>query len=92
MGYAHGIKWNDYLIEKGIRDVMKEAKIDCFPTHSLIKRVTGSFALSNAISKNGGSRYWAVKLGIKIKPCESKFGEDFELLCMAYLQELGFKC
>lgn len=92
MGYAHGTQWNADLIEKGIKDVMRKARISCFPTHSLIKEVTGSNALSNAISKHGGSRYWAEKLGLEIKPCESKFGERFELLCMEKLQELGFKC
>lgn len=92
MGYVHGTQWNADLIEKGIKDVMKKAKINSFPTHSLIKDVTGSYALSNAISKHGGSQYWAEKLGLEIKPCESKFGEEYELECMKTLKHLGYRC
>lgn len=92
MGHSHGTQWNEELIEKAIIDVVNKTKIECFPTHSLIKEVTGSCALTNAISRHGGTRHWAEKLGLEIKPCESKFGEKYELLCMDKLQELGFDC
>lgn len=92
MGYAHGTQWNADLIEKGIKDVMRKAQINCFPTHSLIKEVTGSYALSNAIRRHGGTRYWAEKLNLEIKSCESKFGEEYELDCQRRLKNYGYRC
>lgn len=92
MGYAHGFRWDETLIERAIKDVVEKAKIDCFPTHSLIKSVTGNCALTNAISKNGGSGYWAKKLGLEIKKCESRLGEEYELYCQKAIENLGFKC
>lgn len=92
MGYAHGTQWNADLIEKSIKDVVEKSKTGYFPTHSIIKEVTGNCALTNAIRRHGGTHYWAEKLGLEIKPCESRFGEKFELLCMDKLRELGFKC
>lgn len=92
MGYSHGQKWNDKKIKQSIFNVMKTAKIETFPTHSLMKEVTGNEALSNAISKHGGSKYWAEKLGIEIKKCESKFGYEFECECIVYLTTLGYEC
>lgn len=92
MGYAHGTQWNANLIEKGIKDVVEKAKINYFPTHSVIKEITGSYALSNAIRRHGGTRYWAEKLGFEIKPSESKFGEEYELECMKVLKHFGYRC
>ena len=92
MGYAHGKKWDDVLIEKTIKEVIKKAKINTFPTHSQIKKITGNEALSCAISKHGGSRYWAEKLGLEMKQSESKFGEEYELECISRLKHYGFRC
>jgi hypothetical protein len=92
MGYAYGTKWNDVLIEKGITDVMNKARIKTFPTHKQMYEVTGSMALTNAVSKHGGTRYWAEKLGLEIKPSESKFGEEFELKTMEYIKHMGYLC
>lgn len=92
MGYAHGFRWDETLIERAIKDVVEKAKIDCFPTHSLIKSVTGNCALTNAISKNGGSGYWAKKLGLEIKKCESRLGEEYELDCQKIVKTFGYKC
>lgn len=92
MGYAHGKKWNVDLIECAIKYVMRKAKISTFPTHSQMTTITGNTALANAVSKNGGSHYWSEKLGLEIKPCESKFGEEFELKCMNQLKHYGYRC
>ena len=92
MGYAHGTQWNDALIEKGIKEVVKKAKIDCFPSRSLIKEVTGSSALGNAIRRYGGTCYWAEKLDLEIKQCESRLGEEYELNCQDIVRSFGYKC
>lgn len=92
MGYAHGNKWTVEKIEKAIKEVMKKAKTDCLPTHSEIKKITGNCGLTNAISRHGGSRYWAEKLGIEIKSCESELGYDYECECVSALTALGYEC
>lgn len=92
MGHSHGIQWTDDLIEQGIKEVMQKTKIDTFPSHSLMNEITGSSALSCVISKRGGTRYWADKLGLEVKPCESRFGEEYELECMKTLKHLGYRC
>lgn len=93
MGYSHGTLWNDKMIEAKLKEVMKTAKITTFPTHSLMKEITGNEALSNAVSKHGGSTYWAKKIGAEIKPCESKLGYEYECECMNLLiQKFGYDC
>ena len=86
-------KWNDETIENAIYDVMRTAKINTFPTHSLIKSITGDNALTNAISRHGGTRHWAKKLGIEVKSCESLLGYEYECECMSYLtSQFGYNC
>ena len=92
MGNAYGKKWNDKLIENAIWDVVSEGKLTSFPTHKQMDEITGSRALSNAVSKNGGTNHWAEKLGLDTKPCESKFGEEYELKCKEYIEGLGYRC
>ena len=92
MGYSHGKKWSDEMIEQEIMKVIQTAKINSFPTHSLMHEVTGNLSLSNAISKHGGTRYWANRLGLEIKTCESKIGFEYECECMSYLAALGYDC
>lgn len=92
MGYAYGIRWDALKIESAIYDVMKKAKINYMPTHSLIKEIIGNFALSNAIRRSGGTRYWADKLNLDIRPCESELGYSFENECINQLSKLGYEC
>lgn len=92
MGYAYGIKWDNSKIENEIQAVMRKANITCMPTHSLIRSITGSYALTNAIRRSGGTRYWANKLNLDIKHCESELGYLFENECMNQLSLLGYDC
>lgn len=92
MGYGHITRWNDENIENAIKEVMEIAKIDVMPTHTTIFSVTGNYGLTNAIRRHGGSRYWAEKLGLEIKPCESEIGFKYECECMNFLTELGYDC
>lgn len=92
MGYAHGIRWNEELIENTINDVIDKAKIRTFPTHKQMDEITGSMALTNAVSRHGGTRYWAERLGLDIKPSESKLGEEYELKCMEQIKHFGYRC
>ena len=92
MKYKHKVQWTDEKIENAIREVVKIAKINSMPTHTLMKKITGNEALSNAISKHGGSKYWADKLGLEIKSCESKTGYEYELECISHLTKAEYDC
>lgn len=87
MGYSHGEKWNDQRIIDGLRFMIAKKKMDTMPTHSEIKDFFGDNRLTCAMSKRGGSKYYAKILGVEIKPCESKFGDDFETLCANEIEE-----
>ena len=92
MGYSHGTQWTEKKIENAIKEVMKIANINTLPTHTQMDKITGSMALSNAVSKHGGSKYWADKLGLEAKPCESKVGYQYECECLSLLTSLGYDC
>lgn len=91
MGYAYGTRWDNSKIENGIREVMQKAMVTDMPTHSLMRKFTGSYALSNAIRRSGGTRHWANKLNLDIKLCESELGYMFENECIKQLSKLGYK-
>lgn len=71
-------KWTDEMIKKGIMDYVKTKNINIMPTHSELKEFYGNYCLTNAIRRHKGTKYWADKLGLKIKDCESKLGEKYE--------------
>ena len=78
IGYTHGNKWTDSLIEERILEVINSLGLDRFPTHSEIEKCKDGKALAVKISKSGGTKYWAKKLGYGIKDCESEFGNCYE--------------
>lgn len=92
MGYTHGNKWDDESIKEAIKYVMEKGKIESMPTHTQMDSIIGNAGLSCAISKRGGSVYWANKLGLNIKPCESKFGACYEDRCIGELIDRGYDC
>lgn len=79
MGYSHGRKWSEEDIAEAILKIVQTYSMNTFPTHSEMELFYGNKALSNRVSKTGGTRYWAKKLNLPIKKCESEFGNDFEL-------------
>ena len=87
MGYSRGFRWNDEEILKKLRKVIEELKIDTMPTKTQMNKVTGSYALSCAVSKHGGFKKFAEILGLEIKVSESKFGEEYEFLFMGHVRE-----
>lgn len=76
------ISWTPQKIEDSVRAVIDHKGIDYFPSHSEIVEYYGDRALAVAISKHGGTRFWANKMGIDVKECESKFGNDTEIIAM----------
>jgi hypothetical protein len=91
MGYALGIKWNDELIATEIYKVMKSLNIDRMPSNQEIKIVTKNNKLANAIRRHGGFYYWADKLGIPVKECETKLGKKYESILKKYMETQGWE-
>ncbi len=90
MGHAHGIAWNDKMIEEEIFKCMKSLNIDRMPSRSEVEMVTSNTALSNKISKTGGYYEWAKKLNIKIKDSETCLGLEYEHKFNNFMLELGY--
>lgn len=91
MGYTHGIKWSNELIEKKIKEVMKALCIDHMPSVKEMELVIGDFSLSNKIAKTGGSYKWARKLGLNIKESETKLGKKYEGYSVGIISQKGYK-
>ena len=66
------------MVISEIERVVKSLELDRFPTHSEMTEYYGNKALTNKISKSGGTKYWAKLLGYEVKDCESEFGDYFE--------------
>lgn len=78
MGYAHGRKWKDGDVENAIMNIVNTLKLDHFPTKSEMIDFYGDMALSNKVSKSGGSRYYASLINLEIASNESDFGNFYE--------------
>lgn len=93
MAYSHGTKWDENKIVEEILKMVKEKGMDTFPSHSEMKSHFGNDKLVCAVSKHGGTQYFSKLTGLKIKECESKFGDYFEILCMRQIEEkLNLSC
>lgn len=92
MGYAHGTEWSEELIIEKINEVINGLELKTFPTKSQMKEYFGNNALADKLSRTGGIKFWANKLNLNTKDCESKIGESYEMLCIQKLEELGFDC
>lgn len=73
--------WTEERIEEKLMEILKATKQETFPTHSEMNNFFGNYQLSNAIRRHGGTRYWASKIGMEEKKCESTFGFDYERKC-----------
>lgn len=78
IGHTHETNWTDELIISEINRVIQSLELDRFPTHSEIESFFGNKALTMKISKSGGTKYWANRLGYDVKKCESEFGDFYE--------------
>lgn len=87
MGYSHGKKWTEQEIIEKVQHLVKTLGIKTFPTHSQMNEFYNSCALSNAISKRGGTKKYADFLGLEIKKSESSFGESLEEYCAMQIEE-----
>lgn len=78
MGHSHGIRWTEELMINDINRVIQFLGLNRFPTQHEINDFYGNSSLSQKISKTGGTKHWADKMGFDVKYCDSEFGESFE--------------
>ena len=90
MGYVHGIKWNDKLIEDKIYEVMRVLGINRMPSSSETELILRDSTLSNKLSKTGGFNMWADKLGLEVKKSETQLGHRFEGEARTLIEDLGY--
>lgn len=90
MGYTHGIEWSEELVIEKLKEVIEHLDLKTFPTKTEIISYFHNRALVAKIARYGGVKYWANRLGLPLKDCESKMGEKYEQMCLSKLQELGF--
>lgn len=79
--------WDEERIKKEVLYMVEKTEQKTFPTHSEMKDFYGDYKLSNAVRRHGGTKYWADKLGMECKQCESEFGYEFEEFCKIELLE-----
>lgn len=82
-------QWGEERIEKHLKEMISQTHQTTFPTHTEMAEFFKDYRLSNAVRRHGGTRYWAEKLGMEVKDCESKFGDDYE---ERFIVEVMEKC
>lgn len=87
MGYSHGTKWDDELIEEKIMECVKALDLDHFPTHAEMEGYYGNKSLSSTISKGKGTLFWAQHLGLGLSYSETTFGNEFERIAINDIYE-----
>lgn len=91
MGYSHGNKWNDQKIEDDIKNVMRSLGIERMPTLAEMDETTGDHGLPVKVSRTGGVKKWALKLGVPlINGCTQK-GWEGEAIAQSILESKGFR-
>ena len=90
MGYAHGIRWTDELIQEKVLEVKKALDLDRMPSRKECEQYFHNEALVNAVSKRIGWYALANKMGLKIKDSETYFGKSHEQEAFELLSAMGF--
>lgn len=79
MGYSHGKKWSDEMVEGELKKTMEMLDIARMPSNQELTNI-GRRDLSNGISRSHGFYGWANKLGLEIKDSETKMGRRYETI------------
>lgn len=84
-------RWSMELAEQKIKELISKTEIDHFPTHSEIDIFFNNKGLSKYISTHGGTKEWAKKFNMKIKECDSDFGDKMEIYAISDIKnKTGF--
>ena len=87
MAYSHPQTRSEEKILEPLRLMIDKCGMDTMPTHPEIREFFGDNALVCAMSKRNGTKYYAKLLGMEIKECESKFGDQLEDYWVLQIQE-----
>lgn len=86
------VNWDENKIKNSLLFMVKKTKRARMPTHSEMIEFYGDNRLANAVRRHGGTNYWAEKLGLEAKDCESKTGADYEsVFCDQVFTETGLE-
>ncbi len=89
MGYAHGKRWTDEIMEAEVRAVSAEKFGGRMPSAPELNDI-GLHSLANRISRTkGGYRGVAKKLALTLKDSETAFGNVWEDFVEGYLKAHG---
>lgn len=91
MNYRTRSKWTDEMIADAIMNVANQFDPPRMPSNEEAVTITGSHALSNTISKHGGYKHWADRLGLEQKYSETKLGLEGEKRIANVLRNMGFE-
>jgi hypothetical protein len=91
MSYTHGSKWNKELILEGILGVKNALGTEYMPSKSEMLKITGTKALSCAMTRHGGHTYFRNMLELEDKDSCTKTGDENEDYIMTLLKEQGYK-
>ncbi len=90
MGYTHGTRWSDELIQDRILEVVNALKLDRMPSRSEVIKYYRSSGLAGKISKEPGGWYkWAERLNLPIKNSETGLAKQYEAVAADKLMSLG---
>lgn len=89
-------KWTNEKIKLEIERVVKLMEENSgvrgyMPTADNTAHYTGSYSLSNAISRSGGYRHWADKLGLEYQDSTYDMGYNYEKLAYEKLVSMGYE-
>jgi len=88
--YSKCIKWDENSIKNKIIEVMRVLDLNRMPSSRETIAVTGNYSLGDAIMKHGGFYFWANKLNVKSKNCETSLGRLYEEKSMKVLEDMGY--
>ena len=71
MGYSHGIKWTDELIQEKILEVKDALQLGRMPSREECRQYFHDESLVNAVSRRIGWYALAREMGLKIKDSET---------------------
>lgn len=83
-------KWTDNTIEREIMKIANQFDPPKMPSLKESKEMYGGCGLSCAISKSGGFKYWAEKLGLPQEKSETKVGIEGEIYIAQLLKKMGY--
>ena len=84
------MKWTEQTISNAILSIANQFDPPRMPSNSETKAMYGNCALSNAICKNGGYRYWAKRLGLEHGYSETIVGVKGEEHIAELLRSIGY--